>query len=139
MATLPSGLPEIVADEEELVRFLTQSNRFNSIMAKPAAFLPNPKFRNTSVFRIIPDPELIRLAWQQNKVGEGSLKAAAACTAIEVRKTGLDVLPEEPPSRHANLEGWPWLDGDADLQRAKQLEIAQGIAQKSKLVAVTAP
>ena len=51
MATLPSGLPELVGDEEDLTRFITQSNHFNSFMAKPAAFLPNPKYRNTSVFR----------------------------------------------------------------------------------------
>ena len=48
---LPSGLPEQVADEEDLARFLTQSSQFSAVMAKPAAFLPNPKDRETSVSR----------------------------------------------------------------------------------------
>ena len=48
---LPSGLAEIVADEEDLARFLTSSSQFNAIMVKPAAFLPNPKNGETSVFR----------------------------------------------------------------------------------------
>ncbi len=43
MATLPSGLSDIVADEEDLARFLTQSSQFSSTMAKAAAFLPGPK------------------------------------------------------------------------------------------------
>ena len=37
MATLPSGLPDVVADDEDIARFLTQSNQFNTTMAKPAA------------------------------------------------------------------------------------------------------
>ena len=51
MATLPSGLDERVADDEPLARFLTQSNQFNSLMAKPAAFLPSQKPLETSVSR----------------------------------------------------------------------------------------
>jgi hypothetical protein len=51
MATLPSGLEEIAADDEDLARYLTSSSQFNAIMVKPAAFLPNPKDHETSVFR----------------------------------------------------------------------------------------
>jgi hypothetical protein len=46
MTMLPSGLPERVSDNEDLSRFLTQSGQFNSLGAKPAAFLPSPKHRN---------------------------------------------------------------------------------------------
>lgn len=48
---LASGLPEIVADDEDLARFLTSSSQFNTQMAKPAAFLPSTSDRETSVFR----------------------------------------------------------------------------------------
>lgn len=139
MATLPSGMPDFVADDEDLARFITQSNHFNLIMAKPAAFLPNPKYRNTSVFRCGPDAEIICQTWQRINIGDRQLKGAAVCKAVSVRETGLHVTAQEPPDRHANIENWPWLEDDADLQKAKQLEKAQGIARKSKLVAVTCP
>ena len=48
MGTLPSGLPDLIGDEEDLARFLTQRSHFNAIMAKPAAFLPSRKDRETS-------------------------------------------------------------------------------------------
>ena len=48
---LASGLPEIVAGDEDLARFLTSSSQFNAQMAKPAAFLPSAGDRETSVFR----------------------------------------------------------------------------------------
>lgn len=48
---LASGLPEAVADDEDLARFLTQSNHFNALLVKPAAFLPHAASRNTSVSR----------------------------------------------------------------------------------------
>jgi hypothetical protein len=41
MTTLPSGLEEIIADDEDLARYLTSSSQFNAVMVKPAAFLPN--------------------------------------------------------------------------------------------------
>jgi hypothetical protein len=37
---LASGLSEIVADDEDLARFLMSSSYFNAIMVKRAAFLP---------------------------------------------------------------------------------------------------
>jgi hypothetical protein len=139
MATLPSGLPDVVADAEDLTRFITQSNHFNKTMAKPAAFLPNPKCRNTSVYRCGPDVEIIRRIWQKNNLSGRPLKAAATCKTANVRAAELDVIAKEPPDAHANIENWPWLDNDPELQKAKQLEKAQSIAQKSKLVAVTFP
>jgi hypothetical protein len=138
MAT-PSGLPDLVGDGENLTRFITQSNHFNTTMAKPAAFLPNPKYRNTSVFRCGPDAEIIRQTWQQTNTGDRQLKAAAVLKATDVRKTGLDVIAREPPPAHANIEGWPWLENDPELQKARQLEHAQAIARKSSLVTVAFP
>ena len=136
MATLPSGMPEFVADDEDLTRFLTQSGHFNSFMAKPAAFLPNPKCRNTSVFRCGPEADVIRQIWQKTNTSDRQLKAAAVFKAVSVRETGLDVIAHEPADRHADIENWPWMGDDADIQKAKQLEKAQSLARNSKLVVV---
>jgi hypothetical protein len=131
---LPSGLPDIVGDDEEVTRFLTQSSQYKALMPKPSAFLPNPKYKNTSVFRVGNDPEMLRQIWQITSNGERILKAAAVCKTAEVRNAGLDVIAIEPPDAHANIEGWEWLDNDPELQKAQQKEIAEVIAQKSTLV-----
>ena len=134
MATLPSGLPEVVANSEDLARFLTQSGQFNAMMAKPSAFLPNPKYRNASVFRAGADPERLRAIWQVTTDGQRPLKTAAILQTGTVTEVGLAVIAAEPPDAHANLEGWPWHENDPELQKAKQLELAAHLAQASTLV-----
>ena len=134
MGMLSSGLPELVADGESLSRFLTQSNQFNSQMAKPAAFLPNPKSRNTSVFRYGNDPERLLQVWNETATAGRALKGAAVFMAIHVRKLQLDVVAAEPPPAHANIEGWPWMENDPELQKARQLELANQIASTAELV-----
>ena len=130
--TLPSGLPEHVADEEDLARFLTSSSHYNSTSVKPAAFLPNPKNRETSVFRHGAEPleELKSIA--QTEVGpERRIHGAAIVKACVVREAKLEVLSKEPPPRHANIVGWAWVEDDADFGKALQKELAALIAQKA--------
>ena len=134
MATFPSGLPEQVGDDENLTRFLTQGSHFNSLMPRPAAFLPHPKYKNTSVFRIGNDPERLRETWNAGANGERTLKGAAITKASGVRAIGLEVMAKEPPPAHANLEGWPWLENDPELQKARQLELATQLASAAELV-----
>lgn len=131
MATLPSGLPETVADDETVSRFLTHSNQFTPTMAKGAAFMPNPKYRNTSVFRIGLKPDVLLQTWKTTTNGERTLKAVALVTAADVRSAGLKVIVEEPPPAHANIDGWPWLENDPDIQKARQKEMANQIASKT--------
>jgi hypothetical protein len=128
MATLPSGLPEHVTDEENLARFLTQSSHFNKIMAKPAAFLPSKKERETSVSRHGPDT-LDRL-WEigLQAAGDRPLYGAAIFKARVVREAQLEVAPDEPPLRHAVIRGWPWHESDIVLQKAMQMERAAMLA-----------
>ena len=134
MYPLLSGLPEYVGDAESLARFLPQSNLFNTFGAKPAAFLPNPKYRNTSVFRLGNDPDCLRKTWSENDKSGRLVKGAAICKAKEVRAGRLDVIAEEPPPAHANIEGWPWMENDPELQKAQQLELAGQLAEVSKFV-----
>jgi len=102
-------------------------------MAKPVAFLPNPKHKNTSVFRASNDSEKLQQVWQSTSTGERTLKGIAIFKAIHVRAANLDVIAAEPPPAHANIEQWPWIE-DPDLQRAKQLEHAQKIAQFADVI-----
>ncbi|WP_294232198.1 hypothetical protein [Prosthecobacter sp.] len=134
MRMLPSGLPDHVSDPECVSRFLTSSSQFNSTMVKPAAFLPHPVHRNSSVFRIGEDPEQLRKVWQETTSGERQLKAVAIVNVSEVRRAQLDVVAEEPPPKHANIEGWPWVESDPELQKARQKDLATQVASCAQLV-----
>ena len=130
MVNLPSGLPEHVDDKENIARFLTSSNQFNSIIVKPSAFLPSPQHRETSVSRHGRNPpqNLWKIGKQVVAISDRTLYGAALLTAADIRSTGLDVLADEPPERHAAIRKWPWLDNDSDLQKAQQKEIANQLA-----------
>ena len=132
---LPSGLTEVVADGEDLARFLTSSSQFNAQMAKPVAFLPAPKGRETSVFRHGAQPRAALWAIGDEYVaGRRNVHGAAIFKARDVRAAGLDVFPEEPPPPHAAIGGWPWLENDLELQKAKQKELAALVASKATLL-----
>jgi hypothetical protein len=134
MRTLPSGLPEIIGGDEDLVRFLTSSSQFNSKGVKPSAFLPNLRDRETSVSRHGENPEYelwnlgIMAAGGRNLHGAAILKAASAFEA------NLTTTSDEPPDRHAVIGGWPWNDNDQQLQKAQQLERANVLASRSRVV-----
>ena len=132
---LASGLTNLVKDEEDLARFLTSSSQFNAVGVKPAAFLPNPRNRETSVFRHggHPRESLWRIA-NQHVTGTRTLHGAAIVRAKYVRSALLDVLAQEPPPRHANIVGWPWSQTDPDMAKAEQRERASLIARYAEVV-----
>jgi hypothetical protein len=132
---LDSGLPDIVANDEDLARFLTSSSQFNTTMAKPAAFLPSANDRETSVIRHGSDPRAELWATGQRDVaGARTLHGAAIVKASDVRSALLDVIADEPPPRHAAITGWPWLADDPVLQKAQQKERAALVASKAILL-----
>lgn len=132
---LPSGLPELVASQEPLARFLTSSSHYNSSVVKPSAFLPNPHDGKTSVFRHDAEPRDALEAIGRNEVAQGrSLHGAAIITAAEVRAAKLEVTAAEPPPRHADIEGWPWMQGDREFGKAESKERALLLAQKAQLL-----
>lgn len=128
MATLLSGLPEQVLDNEDLARFLVQSNQYNTMLVKPTAFLPSPKSRETSVSRHGAKP--LDHLWELGAVaaGERKLHGAAIIRAQVVATAQLTVVADEPPPRHAVIRDWPWIDGDPELQKAQQKEKAVSLA-----------
>lgn len=128
MAKLLSGLPEEIADEEDLARFLTSSNQFNKIIVKPSAFLPNPHGRETSVSHHGREPS--KTLWEIGiaAAGERTLHGAAIFKASAVRSVKLQVFADEPPLRHAAIRNWPWIESDIELQKAQQKQIANDLA-----------
>ena len=134
---LPSGLPELVADEEPLARFLTSSSLFNAAMVKPAAYLPSPKDGNTSVFRRGAEPrDSLRKIAEAHVLGQRTLHGVAICAARHVREAQLSVIAQEPPPRHANVAGWPVTANEPEQTKARQKEKALLIAQHALLVRV---
>jgi hypothetical protein len=132
---LASGLLDIVADVEDLARFLTSSSQFNSQMAKPSVFLPTPSDRETSVFRHGSEPRDVLWTIGDEHAGRNrTLHGAAIIKTSDVRSALLQVIASEPPPRHASITGWPWLDNDPELQKAQQKERAVLIASKAILV-----
>jgi len=126
MAKLPSELPETVANDEMLARFLTSSRHYNSVGVKPGAFLPNPHDGKTSVFRHEEEPRHALWKIGQSVVGAGArtLHGATFLRAKDIRATTLDVEAHEPPERHGNIIKWPSVPSDLALQKAKQKELA---------------
>jgi|SRR5262245_12594041 len=131
---LASGLPEIVADNEDLARFLTSSGHFSTQakMVKPPAFLPSVHHRETSVYRQGGEP--VEALWTLGDQHLPRFHGAAIIKAQDVRVILLDVIADEPPQRHAAIVGWPWLDEDPIEQKALQKERALQIASKAALL-----
>jgi len=131
---LPSGLEAGIGDAEDLARFLTSSGHFNATMAKPAAFLPNPKDQETSVFRHGKEPS--EALWQlgaEYAARDRTLHGAAVFAAGVVRSVGLAIESDEPPDRHAAIRNWPWNSEDPALQKAQQKELAAVLAGTAEL------
>ena len=65
------------------------------------------------------------------------LMLMCSCVVASAKtRSGLDVVASEPPAAHANIEGWPWLDDDPELQKARQLACANQIAAEAIVVAL---
>jgi len=134
MAGHPSGLSDSVSDKADLARFLTRSSKLTVTLVKPAAFLPSPKDRETSVSRHGSEPREELWTIGLPAAGARTLHAAAIFKAQVVRAAQLEVAADEPPPRHAVIRGWPWDDDDPKLQKAKQVELAAVIASQADLL-----
>ena len=135
MKTLASGLSEVIPDSEHLARFLTSSSQYNTKGVKHVAFLPSPQDRSTSVFRHSGKPK--SQLWQigmDHAVGERTLYGAALVTAKQVRLAHLALEADEPPPRHAAIVGWPTVESDPDLEKARHKELAAVITSNACLI-----
>ena len=113
---------------EILSRFILQTNWFSSSenRVKYAAFLPD-KNGETSVFRTsgITNNEIWEIGDCEVSIKRGKpiLERADIGTNNVISKD-LEVVPREPPSRYANIIGWP-------DERSKQKIIAMELASES--------
>ena len=133
---LPSGLPERVADEEKLIRFLTSRSQFNATMVKHSAFLPETETWETSVFRHGSEPREALWAIGDEHAARGgrNIHGAAIFKAHSVRAARLDVIADEPPPRHGTIRNWPLVEDDPVSQKAQQKELAMLLASKACLL-----
>jgi hypothetical protein len=133
---LPSGLSAQPSPEERLARALFSDNQFNSTGPKFSAFMPSATDK-TSVFRQCDhDPALLSAACAAAASGHGKpAKRVAICTVAQVLDVKLDVVPSEPPPRHADLMGWP-IHSDPERQKAERKLAAMQLAAVATVVAV---
>ena len=130
--SLSSGLPEHVGDGGDVARFLTSSGHYNPTAVKLAAFMPNPRNGETSVFRHGAETLEALKGIAQAEVGaDRRIHGAAIVKASVVREAQLEVRAKEPPLRHADIIGWKWSIEDPEFGKAEQKELAALIAQKA--------
>jgi hypothetical protein len=109
------------APDEVTSRYLRQSNHYTASTGrvKPHAFHPAPADYKTSVFRVpgLTEHEI----WELGDTHVGSaLRARAELSVAQIMDVGLQVEPQEPPQRHANIVGWP-VEKAAMMSRAQEL------------------
>lgn len=120
----------LISPTETLSRFILQKNwyRPSNNSVKHAAFMPNPNNGETSVFRIsgITNEEIWDIGDREvaPKIGKPIL-GRADINASNVTATGLKVIPNEPPERHADIVDWP-------SERSEQKMIALELAAEAQ-------
>lgn len=119
-----------IAPSETLSRFILQSNsiKTSNSTVKYTAFLPYPHVE-LSVFRIsgISDDEIWDIGDRAVAPKRGrQILGRADISALNVTTKDLEVRPNEPPARHANITGWP-------DEKSKQKEIALELAAEAQL------
>jgi len=129
---LPSGLPEHVANDEPISRFLTSRNHYNTTEVKPPAFVPNPKDGRLSVARhdAAPIEESKRMAREDFNLPKAV--GVARLDAHAFRKEGLDFEADDTPLRHADVVGWPWREDDPEYGKSERKLIAAQLAQQAE-------
>lgn len=124
-----------ISSTEPLARYIFQSGHYNSSQrrVKYAAFMPAPKNRETSVYRIsgLSDIEIWDIGNRFVSTLSGRpLLGRADILTEHVLKNGLRVQSvPEPHQRHANITNWP-------EEPSKQKSIAIELANRAILCLV---
>ena len=131
-----------VSPGEELTRFIRYSSHFSveAHRVKPDAFLPHRKSVDISVFRIselkksekLTKNEIWEIGREHVQTEDRHIKARADILASSVYENNLDITPDEPPERHANIRPLP-ID-DSPTNRKARRALATKLANLSKLV-----
>jgi hypothetical protein len=83
-----------------------------------------PHHGEVSVFRIdgLTETVIWKIGSDVAKKGDRTLYARGDTRASDITRVGLEVLPHEPPPRHADLVGWP--ENDKPRQKLIALQVA---------------
>lgn len=109
---------------------------------KPDAFLPHRKSIDVSVFRIsglndseaLSKNEVWEIGREYVQTAERPIKARADLSAAIVYENNLEIVPDEPPQKHANITPFPAENSPTD--RKARRAIAIKLANASKLVII---
>jgi hypothetical protein len=120
-------MPDPVTEFESLSRFVFDKRYIRpDNTLRHAAFMPDKKNRETSVFRIsgVSEEQIWHIASEVATIRNKQLFGRADILASKVFSKELQVVPKEPPPNHANIVGWP---DDPSLS----LSIAQELADEA--------
>ena len=127
---------------EKLTRFIRYGSHFSIVTnrVKPNAFLPHKKSVDISVFRIseltnsqeLSENEIWEIGREHIQTEDRPIKARADLLASNVYDSNLEVVPDEPPERHANIRPLP-VDNSPTNRKARRA-LATKLANLSKLV-----
>lgn len=125
-----------VSPGETLARFIRYGSHFSDVTnrVRPDAFLPHKRSIDISVFRIseLTEDEVWKIGQEYVHTEERPVKARADLSAAVVYENSLEVVPDEPPQRHANIGSFPVDNGPTNRKARRSL--AAKLATFSKLV-----
>lgn len=127
---------------EKLTRFIRYGSHFSTgtNRVKPDAFLPHKKSVDISVFRVsglngsqeLSENEIWEIGREHVQTEDRRIKARADLLASSVYDSNLEVVPDEPPERHANIRHLPTDNSPANRKTRRAL--ATKLANLSQLV-----
>lgn len=120
---LCSGLPSLVGNDEDLIRFVYQRSDLSANGIKFNAFMPAPKLELSVTRCNRAQLNEIQSIEATNGRLDKTLHGAGAVKADLVRAIGLDAVASEPPAKHANIIGWP---PEKEKQKLLALKLANG-------------
>ncbi len=124
-----------VHENEPIARYIFSKSHISRSIGKPkaAAYLPNPKNQETSVFRTmhLKLQDVFDIGNSVGKKRNQSLKGWGSIVSKDVLKTGLNITPEiKSHIRHANIIDWP-------EKKSEQKLLALKIAENSVFIDVS--
>jgi hypothetical protein len=124
--------PGAIGADDYTATFILERNKFATDGIDHRQLLPSNRYGNTSVFRIdgLSEDEIAQIGHGQVAPprGKPGILGWAELQASDVRATApLTIDPDEPPQRHALIQGWP-------LQPQDRRTLALALASKVRKV-----
>lgn len=123
-----TSLGSEIRNNETLSRYVFSRSHFSPQTARVKYNAFMPRQGEVSVFRIdqLSEKQIWTTGAEIASGGNRKLHARGDIRALVVRESRLDVVSDEPPTRHANVIGWP-------QEKSEQQLIAQQLAASAVL------